>query len=246
MKMLKVTISGSYRNSKKEIVDFENVSGLIPLVDDEHAAMHVRSRYAATWVRAATNPDGEKKYPERIDAMRQVFIDTIEEVDGVPSYIGKSIKAMSFEELQDLATAKDLRRIQLPKEQSGVDLRTMRATAYMDYASKVLGMDDSLRLDPKNPLPVEKRINPDTEGYNFAKLPDIIVDAATRVDTAKKMTNEDIINLEASTTDLSSKPGSNLTLQDLRNIATEKNIPFHPTIGFDALYARIYGGGAAA
>jgi len=244
-KMLKVTISGSYRTASKEIVDFEGVTGLIPFVDEEHAKFHVRSRYALPWVKSAVYTTGEKKgekiYKERIEDMRQVFIDTIEEVEGIPSYIGKNIKELTFEEYQDLATAKDLRRIPLPKEISGVDLREMRSMAYMDYASTVLGMDDSPKLDEKRPLPVEQRINPGIAGYNFAKLPDIVLEGGVRVDTRKKVTNEELLELEANTTNLTEKPGSNLTLEDLKTLAKQKNIPFHPNIKFDALYEKLYG-----
>lgn len=241
-KALKITISGSYRNSKNEAIDFSEITGVIPYTTEDHAKMHVRGRYAAMWIaQAKDRKTGEKLYKERLDSLRQVFIDSIEEVDEDFSYVGKDIKQMSYEELQDLATAKDLRRISLPKELSGVDLREMREMAYMDYAAKILGMNDTNRLDPKNPLPVEERINPLIEGYDFAKLPPLVVDGELRIDKTKKITNEEMLELEANTTSLTSKPGSNLTLDGLRKIAHEKGIKFHPNIGFDALYEKIFG-----
>lgn len=243
MKALQVTISGSYRDAKNEVVDVEPITGLVPLSEEEVAKMHVRGRHAVLWIVNAKDAKGEKVYKKRLDDVRQIFIDNIEvvELEEPFSYIGKDIKEMSYEELQDLALAKDLRRIPRPKEVSGVDLREMRSKAYMDYAAKILGMDDSLKIDPKRPLPVEQRINPDMEGYNFAKLPPIVVDGGTRIDNQKKLTNEDILALEERQTNLTSKPGSNLSLDDLKGIAKEKNIPFHPSIGYDSLYAKIFG-----
>lgn len=242
MKALKVTISGSYRNSKNEAIDFDNVSGVIPFTTEEHAKMHVIGRYAVMWIVGAKDPKtGEKVYKERLDSTRQVFVDSIEETEADFSFIGKDIKQMSYEELQDLATAKDLRRIPLPKEVSGVSLREMRSLAYLDYASKILGMDDAKVLDPKHPIPVEQRINPMIEGYDFAKLPPLKVDGDMRVDNTKRLTNEEMLELEANNTDLTSKPGSNLSLDDLKRIAGTKNITFHKTIGYDALYEKIFG-----
>lgn len=244
MPLLKVTISGSYRTASGEIVDFDGVTGTIPHVDEDLAKMHVRGRYAHPWVKNAKKKDGEKAYEERIDSMRQVFIDHIEEVEGESSFAGKNIKELTFEELQDLATAKDLRRIPLPKDISGVDLREMRAQAYMDYASSVLGLDDTAKVDQDNPQPVEERINPGMEGYNFAALPDIKLDGERRRDTSQKITNEEMIRAEQKQTKLGSTPKSTLTLDDLKELAKTKKIPFHPNIGFDALYDKLYKGAA--
>lgn len=241
MKALKATISGSYRDSKSELVDFENVVGYLPYVDEEHAKMHIRGRYAIMWIIAATDKAGEKLYKSRLDATHQVFIDSLEEVEHDFSYIGKDIKEMSYDELQDLATAQDLRRIPLPKQVSGVDLREMRSMAYMDYAAQVLGMDDTNRLDEKRPIPVAERINPAITGYDFAKLRPIVVGGDIRTDDRKKLTNEEVLELEAATTNLTSKPGSTLSHDDLKQIAKDKNIKFHPNIGYDGLYEKIFG-----
>jgi hypothetical protein len=144
------------------------------------------------------------------------------------SYIGKDIKELDYAELHDLATAKDLRRIQLPKEQSGVSLREMRQMAYVEYSDKVLG----------------NFINHNEEGFNFAKLAPLKIDGDARRDTSKKITNEEILDQEEKTMDISSTPKSTLTLDDLKGIAKQKNISYHNTIGFDALYAKLYGGAA--
>lgn len=243
----RVTISGSYFTANRDVIDFDNVSGLIPNVDDDLAAMHVRGRYAVMWIKAAKKKDGEPLYPERIDSMRQVFIDNIEEVDGDLTFVGKDIKQMSDAELQDLATAKDLRVIPLPKELSGVSLREARQTAYQQYGAIILGMNDSpmLNPDPARALPVEKRINPALEGYNFAALPPMIVDGELRRDNMKKLTNDEVLELEGRKRPINSTVKSTLTIDDLKALADEKSIPYHKDIGFDALHEKIFGGSQA-
>lgn len=231
MKALKVTISGSYRNSKREVFDFENVTGIIPAVEEDLAAMHVRGRYALPWVKGATDPKtGEKLYPERIEDMRQVFIDNVEEVDADLSFLGKDIKEMSFEELQDLATYKDLRTIPLPKELSGVSLREMRVAAYAAYSDAFFGTD----------LAKEK----DQAGFNYAALPALVVEGASRRDPTVKLTNEEVLAQEEKKMDIGSTPKSNMTIDELRKIAKSKNIAFTQNTSFDDLYNKIYGAAA--
>lgn len=224
MKLLKVSVSGSYKTASGDIVDFEDVTGVIPFVEEEHAKMHVRARYASEWVRNAKGEDGEKIYKDRIDHVRQVFIDTIEEIEGNDlSFVGKDIKKMTYEELQDLATSKDLRTIPLPKAVSGTDIREMRTRAYIEYAMKVFkdDIDDSL-VD-----------------FNFADLPEMFVDGVARKETAKKTTNEEMIALEQGSSSTSS-PKDTMTLEELRKVAKEKKIPSYWVKGFDKLYAELY------
>lgn len=229
MKALKVTISGSYRNSKREVFDFEDVSGVIPVVDHDLAAMHVRGRYALPWVKGATDKEGNKRYPERIEDMRQVFIDEIKEIElkEPMSFIGKDIKEMTFEELQDLATFKDLRTIPLPKELSGVSLREMRVAAYAAYSDAFFGTD----------LNKEK----DQEGFNYAALPPMVVNDGSRRDPTVKLSNDEVLEQEQKRMDVNSTPKANMTIDELRKIAKTKNIAFTQNTGFDDLYNKIYG-----
>jgi hypothetical protein len=225
-KMLKVTISGSYLASNKETVDFDEITGFIPVVSDEKAAQYVRKRYSVMWLKSIKKDNGDKVFPKRIEKMRQVHIDDIKEVDGEQfSYVGKDIKKMSYDELQDLSIAKDLNRIPLPKEISGVDVRRMRTMAYIEYSDKILN----------------NFINHNDQDFNFAKLPELIVDANIRQDNSEKITNDEILNQEMNSKTTESVK-SNLTLNDLKGIANEKNVRFHPNIGFDALHAKLYGG----
>lgn len=246
-KVLKATLSGSYKASNDDLVDFDGVKVTIPYTEEDLALMHLQGRYAAPAIRAAEDKDGEKKYPLRIDHMRQVFIDSLEEAEQKDefSYVGKDIKEMSYDELQDLATAKDLRRIPLPKELSGSSLREMRQMAYMDYAAQVLGMDDTNKLPEEVEYhpPVEKRINPQVPGYNFAKLPPIIVESdQPRRDKREKVTTEDIIKIEQGAKKLNSTPKSQLTLDDLKEMMKSKSIPFQANISFDSAHAKLFGG----
>lgn len=226
MKLMKATISGSYRTSTGEYVDFDDVEGFLPFVDEDVAAMHIRGRYAVMWVKAATDSKGEKKYPLRVQNMRQVFIDRLETVEGDNlSFIGKDIKEMGYEELQDLATFKDLRRIPLPKELSGVSLRDMRAKAYVSYVEEVL----------------MKEAPSEAEMARFGDLPPVFVEGGYRRDETVKLTNEEVIEREASPRNLGESAKQSMTIDELKDLARQKHIPFHPNIGFDKLYEKIYG-----
>lgn len=213
-KHLQVTISGAYNNSKRELVDFDNVVGIIPFVDEDLAKMHVRGRYASMWIKAALNQKTkESRYPDRIDQVQLVYIDKIEEVDtdDLP-YIGKDVKEMDYEDLQDLATAFDLRRIPLHK---GASLREMRALAYVEYAMQVLGRSD---LDVND------------EAFNFAELPELVVGkAGKRRDQTKKVTNEEVIEGEEKNSSTAS-PETTMTLEDLEQLAKDKKINVPPSV----------------
>lgn len=219
-KMLEFTISGSYKTAQKDIIDFENVKGVVPFQDEDVAMMHVRSRYAARWIKEAKNSEGAVMYPERIQRVREVHIDDIKPTTGKLSFVGKNIKELSFEEIQDLCVAFDLRRVPLYKAS---DLRNTRVMAYVDYSEKVLKSE-----------PVKYQ----AEGFNFTKLPDIIISLGTRRESEGKVTNEDIINAEMKST---SEPKSTLTLKDLKEIAKERNIVFGPNDNYDTLYQKLFG-----
>lgn len=242
MKALKVTVSGSYKTANGDVIDFEDVQGVIPAVEEEHAKMHVRRRYASEWIRDAVDDTDKKVYPQRIDRMRQCFIDDIEETDHKFSYVGKDIKKMSYEELQDLATAKDLRTIPLPKKTSGVDIREMREKAYLEYSAKVLGNP----IDVKHPDPEYASKQGARLVFDFAKVPSLLVeDGEARLETGAKVTNEEILDLEMKSRDINSTPKDDFTLNDLKEIAKEKGIKHHWNIGFDKLYDMLYGSGSS-
>ena len=103
----KVTLSGTYRNGANESVDFQEVTGFIPLVDEDMAQAMCVKRYAKVFITQ------DKRYKDRVTRTRSVYVDSMEPCYHEFSYVGKDIKQMTYEELQDLATAKDLRSIPL-------------------------------------------------------------------------------------------------------------------------------------
>jgi hypothetical protein len=181
MKALRVTISGSYRTADKDIIDY-NVSGVIPFIGNEDILiMHIRRRYAAMWI-AASN-----KYKDRVLSIRECYIDKIELIEAEFSFVGKDIIEMTQEELQDLASVKDLRSIPLYKKTS---TRQMQNVAYASYAKSVLGQ----QIDEKE------------EAFNIAKLPPIIVkDPSWQQDKTKKHTNEEILASEQESQQIQNK-----------------------------------------
>jgi hypothetical protein len=236
-RMLKVTISGYYINSSKEKIDFDKVSGIIPWVDEEKglASFHTRGRYAKKWISEAIDKDtGKPKYPERIEKIQQCFVDDIEETTGTLSFVGKNIKELTMDELQDLATAKDIRTIPLPK--SGHSNRSMLALAYAGYCKYVL----------KRPL----KPQPHEEGFNFTKLPNIILDDKRRVETARKITNDEVIEAAMRGTKVNygegkTSPEERFSPEELQMLADEAGIEYDESTTHAQLYKAVFGTAAA-
>ncbi len=228
-RFLQFTISGNYHNSKKEIIDFERVVGKIPYCDEEGGvgSMHVRGRFASKWVREAVGENGKPLFPERIHKMRQVFVDDVQEVTGTLSYVGKDLKDLSVDEMQELAVAKDLRFIPLPN--TGYSKRDMQIRAYVAYADKVL----------------RKNVKWQADEFNFAKLPPIILDSRGRKDVSQKITNEEIIEREQKQTvtkyGAKDDPRNRFTLPELMILADNKQIEYDASeVTFDELYAKLF------
>lgn len=242
---LKVTISGSYKSSSKEIIDFERVTGIIPYLDEDKANQMIIRRYAVIWIKQAKklNPDGtetdEPRY-QHIQKMRQVFIDSMDENDEEPnavlSYVGKNIMEMNFEELQDLAAAKDLSAVPLYRTGSLVHARRV---AWSEYVKKVL-----------------KAVGPEfdysNQAFNPSKHEPVFADGEVRRATEHVADIEETIDREnlalqgkakANVTDASQ---SHLTLPQLKALADSKKIGYHASIGYDALYKKLYGQNKAA
>ena len=225
---LEFTISGCYYDSKKETIDFEGVKIKIPACDEDKGigSMHVRGRYVIKALRQAVDKDGNPKYPKRIEKIRQVFVDDVVKVKGRLSFVGKDIKELSVDEMQDLATSKDLRFI--PTPQSGMSKRDMLIRTYVAYADKVL----------------EKTIKWQEENFNFAKLPSIILDATSRSEESGKITNEEMIDMERNSKPTSygqrDNPEDRFTLEELKTIADSKNIRYANDVEFKDLYSALF------
>lgn len=214
------TVSGSYHNSKREICDFEGVKLTVPFNVEEVAVMHMQSRYVMRALRS------HKKYQEeRVHHIRQVFVDNVEVVEGALSFVGKKLKELSDDEMQDLATALDLRGIPLPKHQSGMSLRDMRVRAYKEYTEKFL------QVAPRKLEDVEN---------GFGSLPDFTLDAVQRADKSGKISNEEIIEKEQSHKETGNDPTKIFTFDELKKMAAQKGIAVHPSEGFKEVYGKLF------
>jgi len=218
MGMLRITASGAYYSGAgkrgKDIVDFENVVGLIPVIDRERVQQAVMWRMIQIWISKDKRYYGEENI-KRFDLLRVCYIDKIEEVDGKPAIIGKNVKDLDWEGLQDLAVWKNLRKIPNYKT---TDLRTARETAYLEY-SRLLG----------------RKIDPDRKGYDYGALPELIIEDDDRV-AAPPVTksNEEVIAEEQE--NRSAEEEKTFTLVELRKIAKAKGIKLPSKATLDEAY----------
>lgn len=205
MKAYKITISGDYRSDNREVVDFDNVVGYVPVTDDDLVYQCVRHRYAEMWIR------NDERYTRRFRTIRVCEIVSQEEVDYDFSYVGKDVREMSYSELQDLATAKQLSRIPAFRK-SG--LLTARKVAYGELMEKMKG----------------KKLDLNDETFSLSDMPPLVVDGS--VDNVRKMkpSISDIIDQQ-----------TNLTVERLKEILDEKGIAYHHRAGFDKLYELAFG-----
>lgn len=216
MKAYKIKISGSYRTTNNEVIDYNNVEGFIPAVADvEFAEAMIRKRYAPMWITES------KEYSSRVLSVRECYIDVFEKAEHEFSFVGKKIEELTYGELQDLATAKGLRAI--PQYKKG-GLRQAQSVAYMEYANKIMGQD----VDNKK------------KGYNFMKLPTIVVSGELVANIANTFSNDEIIQREMESNDARAGAKATTTRSDLEKTAFEKGITYHPNISDEKLYARIY------
>lgn len=230
--LLEVTISGSFKATDGEIESYDAVKFVMPVLSPEKAEQMARKRYAKMAVGFAMKADGETPKYKRVAKMREVFIDSIEEVEASAqlSYIGKNVLDLTAEEIQDFAAANDLTAVPLYKVGSIVAARRI---AYAEYVNEVLGMEPKLKY---------KEV-----GFNPAQMPPIITTAEVHKSSVHVAPVEESIDLEQLILNKQAKPGqaSPLTIEQLKAIATQKKIEFHPNIGYKALYDRIYGNKAA-
>jgi len=210
--MFKVTVSGSYRTGSgkgSEIVDFENVTGVMPECAEELIQSNVMRRMLPIWIKA------DKKYTQRYDMVRTCYIDKVETIKGQPGIVGKDVKELAWEELQELMVWKNLRKI--PTFRS-TDLRIAREIAYLEY-SKLLG----------------KEINTKAKGYNYVNLPALVIkDDGKIAATPETKTNEEVLQGEQENTGVAtgSGPDKTFTLAELKQIAKDKGIKLPANISY--------------
>jgi hypothetical protein len=215
MKLLKLTLSGTY-GKREDAKDYE-VEGTIPFVDEDRAHQAAVRRYAAMWI--------SKKYGERPKKVREVYMDDCKEVEGTLSLIGKNVKEISYEEVQDLAVLKNLK---LPGYKSG-GLRVNREAAIKEYLLNV----KKVPADKVNKIMQMK----------FADLPDLIIEHDEYV--AEEVVSEAVsLNKELAEFGVQVKEeevkNEEYSLQELKDLATAKGIKFHPNIGFDTLKKKVF------
>ena len=214
-KAYKMTISGSYLSSKGEPVDFEKVVGYVPLAEMQYAEAMVRARYAEMWIKKS------EKYTDRVQIMREVYVDSAEETTYDFSYIGKDIKELSYEELQDVATAKGLRAIPLYKTGG---LRSGRTIAYAVYSSKIGG----------------KKLTKEKAEQKFASLPPMIVTGNIENHITRPLSNEDVLGGEETEKSAEGEVvRTSMTRSQMEELAAEKSISYNPAISDAKLYAKI-------
>ena len=214
---LKVTISGNFRNSKKEYIDFEGVEGFIPRVEEEFATAAIRKRYALMWIMA------DKRFPERPHSLREVFIDEMTETEHEFTFVDKDIKQMSYEELQDLAVCKGLRNIPLYKKSS---IRGTREVAYVEFANRCLG----LGINKKDP------------DFDYNALPALTVDAVVEKNIKRPMTPEESLEVLAAPVSVKDD-GTKIKLpsrEQLVRMAKDRDVKFHPSITDEKLYDKLF------
>ncbi len=245
-KTVKVTISGSYFASNRDIESFEAVTGLMPRLDEDKIVQMAIKRYAPIWVRQAKNKADEPKY-KALQRVRQVFVDSIEDNEEQPnavlSYVGKNVMEMNFEELQDFASANDLSGVPLYKTGS---LTHARRVAFSEYAIKVLKLEE---YTPEDKQEKQNLYDYRVTGFNPARFEPIIADEEIRR-SGRVLSIEESIDRDFNTATRKkdepvAKGTGRLTMEQLKSIAQQRNVPFNKGISYDALYKKVYGVAAA-
>lgn len=203
MKAYKVTASGDYATEDYKRVDFSGLQGIIPAVDRDLAEQALRMRYAPMWLSQS------EKYTQRMKKLRGCFMDSMEEIDYEFSYVGKDVKELSYEELQDLATALQLRRVPLYKKSS---LQETRRIAYVEYSNKLR----------------KTHLSEKSDEFDYASLPPLIVEEQIINTRVIPKTNTQVLD--------EIQKGMEYTIDDLRNMLTERGVKFDKRLGYDRLF----------
>jgi hypothetical protein len=212
MRALKVTLSGSYRDGRKDVHDYV-VDGVVPYNDSDVVEMHLQNRFAVKWIKESG------KYPNSVRQLRTTYVDDMEEIDAEFSFMGKDIRSMSFDELQDLSVAKDLRSV--PAEKG--DLREARTRAYAEYAEKVLGRSVQWRKD----------------GFNLMSEPEIVVGDAAPIRQAVKRVNQDDVN-QMAFEGVNVESEAVISFDALSKMADLKDIKHDGRTSYDSLYRKVF------
>lgn len=140
--MLKVKISGYYK-SGKENVDF-NTEVTMPECANNKVLSNVQNRVLHRVFKDAERPFG---------SAGKCWVDDVKKDDKEPTFIGKNLKELSWDEIQEVAIAYDLNKVPLYRTCS---LREARVSAYKEYCNNVKGKDFE-------------------DDYDYANAPDICI-----------------------------------------------------------------------
>ncbi len=140
--MLKVKISGYYKSGKED-VDF-NAEVSMPECANNKVLSNVQNRVIHRFFKDADKPFG---------IAGKCWVDDVKKDDREPTFAGKNIKELNWDEIQELAIAYDLNKIPLYRSCS---LREARVSAYKEYSTIVKGREI-------------------TDGFDYAVAPDITI-----------------------------------------------------------------------
>lgn len=156
-------------------------------------------------------------YKERFEEYETVYIDKVEEVDEECPIDGKNIKDLDWLGLQYLACKHHLNAIPLHQQ---VALSEARVKACKEYIVKV----------NRGELPAKQD--------RLDDFPDLILSKSNyQVEPEEVLTNEEILNSMQQKTDIKEE----YTLEELKAMANDKGIAYHPNIGYAALHRKLFG-----
>lgn len=147
--MLNIKISGYYK-SGKENIDF-NTEISMPECANGKVLSNVQNR-----VMHRVFKDASKPY----SSAGKCWVDDVKKDDREPSFVGKNLKELNWDEVQELAIAYDLTKVPLYRTCS---LREARVSAYKEYCNVVKGknLDDSFDYAVAPDVTIgEKKVSP--------------------------------------------------------------------------------------
>ncbi len=136
LEMYKVRISGLYKSGDKSI-DFDTTVTM-PECKEEMILSNVQNRVVSRTFK-------EAKYP--FTRLVKCYVDDFKKEKGNPSYMGKKIKELDWDEIQDVAIAYDLRRVPLYRS---VAIRDAREVLYREFCNSVKGTNYEIGFDYGN------------------------------------------------------------------------------------------------
>lgn len=211
--MYELEISGYFTTGANgDKIDFDGVKVYLPSCNLDNALSYIKYRVGAWYIKQ------DERYSDyRIDNLTVVYIDTEpKKVEKENPISNKSVKEMNFFELQMFAIQHNLFLVPLINQ---VSLREAKEKALREYYEKVL----------RNPL---------KDDLLYGNIPDVKVkeDEIIIAEDVKRIDSDKAINIS-----LKKEEGRDFSFEELKKLAKESGIDFHPNIGYDKLYSKIFG-----